>query len=116
MSLLDALRAELEPLLAMQLPPEARAATLELTGSQVALRIYLHGPGGLPQWEALDAHFTPLVERRLPAGEGWSVIVQTMRRDRPEPLDVFGAMVWIEDGTEVRTIDGRAAGQGNAHA
>jgi len=115
-NLLDSLRAELDPLLAMQLPSEARAATIEITGSQVALRLYLHGPGGLPQWEALDAQFTPLVARRLPAGENWSVIVQTIRRDRPEPLDVFGDVVWIEDGTTVRTIDGRAVGQGNARA
>jgi hypothetical protein len=69
---------------------------------------YLHGPGSLKRWEALDAQFTPLIDERSPADQPWEVIVQAVRQDRPEPLDVFGAVLWVERGTVVASRDGGA--------
>ena len=110
MSVLERLQLELAELCPVLMPPEARAATLEILQSLVTFRVYLHGPGSLDRYEALDAQFTPLIEDRLPAGQPWEVIVQAFRRDRPAPLDVFGCEVWIERGTEVASRDGRAPG------
>ena len=95
----------------MLMPAQARAATLEMVQRLVTLRVYLHGPGSLDRWEALDAKFTPLIEERLPAGEPWEVTVQAVRRDRPAPLDVFGSEIWIERGTVIASRDGRPAGR-----
>ena len=94
----------------MLLPPAARAVTLEVTAWQVAVRIYLHGTAGLEAWEPLDDLLAPLVLRRLPARpesspEAWQVLVQAIRRDRPEPLDVFGTPVWVEDGTRISSVN-----------
>lgn len=108
MSPFERLRADLAHLCPMLLPPEARATSLEINSWLVTVRVYLHGPGGMDRWEALDTQLTPLVERRLPAGQRWDVTVQAVRRDRPAPLDVFGTVVWVEDGTEVASIDGHA--------
>ena len=110
MSILEKLQAELAELCPVLMPAEARAATLEIVQWLVAFRVYLHGPGSLDRWEALDAQFTPLIEERLPTAQRWEVIVQAFRRDRPEPLDVFGSLVWIERGAAITSRDGRAAG------
>ena len=110
MSALERLKLELVELCPVLMPAEARAATLEIARWLVTLRVYLHGPGGMDRWEALDAQFTPLIEERLPAGEAWEVTVQAWRRDRPEPLDVLGTVVWLERGTVVASQDGRALG------
>lgn len=107
MSALERVKAELAELCPVLMPSEARAASLEIVRALVTLRVYLHGPGSLDRWEALDGQFTPLIEERLPAGEPWEVIVQAIRRDRPEPLDVFGTVIWIERGTTVASRDGR---------
>jgi hypothetical protein len=96
----------------MLLPPEARALTLEVVHTLLTVRVYLHGPGSLERWADLDAALTPFVERRLPEGPTWSVVVQAVRQDRPEPLEVFGAVAWIEEGTAIARRDGRAIGQG----
>ena len=104
----EQLQGELAELCPVLMPAEARAATLEIVQQLVTLRVYLHGPGSLARWEALDAQFTPLIEERLPADQPWEVIVQALRRDRPEPLDVFGAVLWVERGTVVASRDGRA--------
>ena len=109
MSALERLRSELADLCPVLMPSEARAATVEIVRTLITLRVYLHGPGSLDRWEALDEQFTPLIEERLPAGEPWEVIVQAIRRDRPEPLDVFGTVVWIERGTIVASRDGQPA-------
>jgi hypothetical protein len=106
-SALERVQAELADLCPVLMPAEARAATVEIVRSLVTLRVYLHGPGSMGRWQALDEQFTPLIEERLPAGEPWEVIVQAIRRDRPEPLDVFGTMVWIERGTTVASRDGQ---------
>ena len=108
MSAFERLRAELADLCPVLMPSEARAATLEIVRWLVTFRVYLHGPGSLDRWQALDAQFAPLIEERLTAGEPWEVIVQAFRRDRPEFLDVFGTVVWIERGTAVASRDGRA--------
>ena len=113
MSELALLEADLAHLAPMLLPPEARALTLEVVKEQVTVRVYLHGPGSLERWADLDAALTPLVERRLPPGHAWSVIVQAVRQDRPSPLAVFGAAMWVEDGSTIVRRDGRAAGQGD---
>lgn len=98
LSLLEADLAHVAPML---LPPEARALTLEVVQTQLTVRVYLHGPGSLARWAALDEMLTPFVERRLPAGAGWTVVVQTVRQDRPEPVEVFGTVAWSEAGAEV---------------
>jgi len=108
---LATLEADLAIAAPMQLPPDARALTLEVVREQVTVRVYLHGPGSLERWADLDAELTPLVERRLPAGPTWSVIVQAVRQDRPEPLEVFGVVLWVEEGSTIARRDGRAAGQ-----
>jgi len=105
LSLLETDLAHMAPML---LPPEARALTLEVVREQLTVRVYLHGPGSLGRWADLDEVFTPFVERRLPVGPNWSVIVQAVRQDRPSPLEVFGAVLWIEDGGVVARQDGRA--------
>jgi hypothetical protein len=111
MNPIDGIRAELGSLLAMLLPSDARAATLEVTERQVALRLYMNGPCGLVLWEELDGEFTPLVRRLLPSTDGpWTVIVQTSRRDRPTALDVLGTPVWTERGAVIATIDGHVIG------
>ena len=107
---LATLEADLAHLAPMLLPSEARALTLEVVREQVTVRVYLHGRGSLERWADLDAELTPLVERRLPAGPTWSVIVQAVRQDRPAPLEVFGAVMWVEDGSTIARRDGRAAG------
>ena len=106
MSLFDALRDELSHLLPTLLPPEARAASVEMTGAQVTVRVYLHGGGGIERWQTLDAAIAPLVSARLP-GDRWRVVVQAVRRDRPQPLDVFGVVVWMEEGTAIASLDGK---------
>src|SRR6476659_2364520 len=108
---LATLEADLAHLAPMLLPSEARALTLEVVREQVAVRVYLDGRGSLERWADLDAEVTPIVERRVPAGPTWSVIVQAVRQDRPEPLEVFGAVMWVEDGSTIARRDGRAAGQ-----
>lgn len=108
---LATLASDLAHLAPMLLPPEARALTLEVVREQVTVRVYLHGPGSLERWADLDAELTPLVERRLPAGPPWSVILQAVRQDRPAALEVFGAVMWVEDGSTIARRDGRAAGQ-----
>ena len=108
---LATLEADLAHLAPMLLPPDARALTLEVVREQVTVRVYLHGPGSLGRWADLDAELTPLVERRLPEGPTWSVIVQAVRQDRPAPLEVFGVVLWVEDGSTIARRDGRAAGQ-----
>ena len=99
LSLLETDLAHVAPML---LPPEARALTLEVVQTQLTVRVYLHGPGSLARWADLDEMLTPFVERRLPPGAAWTVIVQAIRRDRPEPLEVFGTLLWSEEGSEVR--------------
>jgi hypothetical protein len=99
LSLLEADLAHVAPML---LPPEARALTLEVVQTQLTLRVYLHGPGSLARWAALDETLTPFVERRLPPGVAWTVVVQAVRQDRPEPVEVFGTVAWSEEGAEVR--------------
>jgi len=108
-TILEQLSADLAELCPVLMPAEARAATIEVVQGRVTLRVYLHGPGSLDRWEALDAQFTPLIEERLPAGQPWDVIVQAFRRDRPEPLDVFGSLLWIERGASLASRDGRGA-------
>ena len=110
MSAFERLQLELAELCPVLMPASARAATLEMVRYLVTMRVYLHGPGSMDRWEALDAQFTPLIEERLPAGEPWEVIVQASRRDRPESLDVFGRVLWIERGAVIASRDGRAAG------
>ena len=110
MSVFERLQLELAELCPVLMPAEARAATLEIVQWLVTLRVYLHGPGSIDRWEALDRQFTPLIEERLPAADAWEVVVQAFRRDRPEPLDVFGTVIWIERGATVASRDGRAAG------
>jgi len=90
----------------MILPPEARAASVEMTGAQVTVRVYLHGSGGIERWRALDAAIAPFVGDRLP-GDRWRIVVQAVRRDRPQPLDVFGMVIWMEDGTSIASLDGK---------
>ena len=106
MSPFDALRDALSHLLPMILPPEARAASVEMTGAQVTVRVYLHGGGGIERWHALDAAISPLVSRQLP-GDSWRIVVQAVRRDRPQPLDVFGTVLWAEQGTSIASLDGK---------
>ena len=108
MSLFDTLRDALSQLLSTILPPEARAASLEIVGTQATVRVYLHGGGGggIERWRALDEAIAPLVTRHLPSA-AWRVVVQAVRRDRPQPLDVFGTVVWIEDGTSIASVDGK---------
>ena len=108
-TILEQLAADLAEVCPVLMPSGARAATIEVVQALVTLRVYLHGPGSLDRWEALDAQFTPLIEERLPAGQPWDVIVQAFRRDRPEPLDVFGSLLWIERGASVASRDGRGA-------
>jgi hypothetical protein len=109
--MLEQLRAELAHLAPMLLPPEARALTVEAIATQLTARVYLHGPGSLARWADLDAKLTPLIERRLPASDNWSVIVQAIRQDRPAALEVFGTVVWVEEGTIIQCRDGRRTGQ-----
>ena len=107
MSLFEVLRDELSLFLPMILSPEARAASVELTGTQVTVRVYLHGGGGIARWEALDAVIAPLVRTELPPDDSWRIVVQAVRRDRPQPLDVFGTVVWAEEGTVIASLDGK---------
>jgi hypothetical protein len=109
--MLEQLQAELAYLAPMLLPPEARALTVEAIATQLTARVYLHGPGSLARWADLDAKLAPLIERRLPEGGGWNVIVQAIRQDRPAALEIFGTVVWVEEGTAIRRRDGRRTGQ-----
>jgi hypothetical protein len=102
------LEADLAHMAPILLPPDARVLTLEAVHEQLTVRVYLHGPGSMGRWADLDEVLTPFVERRLPDGHRWSVIVQAVRQDRPLPLDVFGEVFWIEEGSVVARRDGRA--------
>ncbi len=101
MSDLALLEADLAHVAPMMLPPEARALTLEEVRTQLTVRVYLHGPGSLERWADLDAQLTPFVERRLPPASSFSVIVQAVRQDRPQALEVFGTLVGCEEGTGI---------------
>jgi hypothetical protein len=109
---LTPLQSDLAHMAPILLPPDARALTLEVVHEQLTVRVYLHGPGSLGRWADLDEVLTPFVERRLPAEQNWSVIVQAVRQDRPSPLEVFGQVIWIEDGSVVARQDGRAVEEG----
>ena len=98
----------------MLLPPEARVLTLEVVQAQLTVRVYLDGPGSLARWADLDATLTPFVERRLPPGRAWTVVVQAVRQDRPGPVEVFGAPVWVEEGTATVRRDVGASDSGRA--
>jgi hypothetical protein len=94
--LLDDLRGKLAPVLPDILPTEARAVSLEVISWLVTVHVFLTEARGMDRWEDLDARLVPLVREYLPENQTWDVVVTAHRKDRPEPIEVIGSLLWAE--------------------